>query len=188
MSSIQEKLKKIKALADQGVGGEKETAQLLYEKMLAKYGVVEAELEKPEDLKRRWFKYKDDLDFKLATQIFYKVTGSPEYWVKKDKRIKQIGVDCTEFEFDEIMFYFNFYIKHLREDFDIFVRAFINVNNIFPDTTARCYEETEGTENLSQLDLDRLDSIFKMAKGMKKRKPGIRLDDKSTMIEDKGGN
>ena len=58
MSNIQEKLKKIKALAEQGVGGEKETAQLLYKKMLAKYSVSEAELDKPDDLKRRWFKYK----------------------------------------------------------------------------------------------------------------------------------
>lgn len=186
MSSIQEKLKKIKALAERGEGGERDTAQLIYEQMLLKYGIAEEDIENYE-VKRFWFRYKDELDFKLATQIFYKVTGSPAYWVKKDKRIKRIGVDCTDFEFDEIMFYFNFYIKHLRYDFDIFVRAFINVNDIYPDSSARCYTDDKSIEDLSAVDLERLDNIYNMAKGMKKRKPNKRIEDKSSMIEDKGG-
>ncbi|WP_373220915.1 hypothetical protein [Mediterraneibacter gnavus] len=45
-----EKLKKLKALAERGVGGEKETALQMYSDLKEKYGITDeeiAELEKP---------------------------------------------------------------------------------------------------------------------------------------------
>lgn len=40
-----EKIKKIKALADQGVGGEKTTAQAMLERLMQERGITEADLE-----------------------------------------------------------------------------------------------------------------------------------------------
>ena len=42
---ITKKLKALKALAEKGVGGEKEGARRLYEKLKAKYGISEEELQ-----------------------------------------------------------------------------------------------------------------------------------------------
>ncbi len=40
---VTEKLQRIKALADRGVGGEKETAQRLYVKLKKQYGISDDE-------------------------------------------------------------------------------------------------------------------------------------------------
>ena len=47
---VTKKLKALKALAEQGVGGEKEDARRLYEKLKNKYGISEKELrQEPKD-------------------------------------------------------------------------------------------------------------------------------------------
>ena len=43
-----DKLKKLKALAEQGVGGERQDARRLYEKIKIKYGISEEELKEPQ--------------------------------------------------------------------------------------------------------------------------------------------
>lgn len=72
------KLGKIKALAERGMGGEKETAMRMYEELKRKYDIspdeAEAALNK---LEKRWFSYSTKLEEELLLQIFYKVTGDP---------------------------------------------------------------------------------------------------------------
>ena len=43
-----DKLKKLKALAEKGVGGERQDARRLYEKIKSKYGISEEELKEPQ--------------------------------------------------------------------------------------------------------------------------------------------
>lgn len=96
---IAEKLKKIKALAERGEGGEKETAMKMYRELAEKYQISEEEID-AEHLEKRWFAYKDEQEEKLLLQIFYKVTGSTEHYVYtgKYKRRKKRGCVCTELE------------------------------------------------------------------------------------------
>jgi len=177
-AKIQEKLKKIKELSERGVGGEKETAKQMYEKLLLKYGMDDSEI--CDVVRHRYVKYKDELSKRLVAQIYYKVTGCSSYSIMRDKRIKQIAFDCTDFEFDEIMFYYNFYIKHLREELDVFIRAFFNVNSIFPNSSARCYtdDNEDDDHELTAEELARLEKMFAMAKGMEKKTPLKQLEDK----------
>ena len=72
---IAEKLKKIKALADRGVGGEKETAMRMYEELKARYEIKDEEI-MLDTVSLHWFGYNGELEEDLLTQIFYKVTGS----------------------------------------------------------------------------------------------------------------
>ena len=63
---ITKKLKALKALAEQGVGGEKEGARRLYEKIKSKYGISEEELKEPQqDPQERQFD--GDTLFQAAT-------------------------------------------------------------------------------------------------------------------------
>lgn len=60
------KLKALKELAEKGVGGEKEGARRLYEKLKSKYGISEEEVQQePEDPKER--KFDGDTLFQAAT-------------------------------------------------------------------------------------------------------------------------
>ena len=105
-----EKLKKIKALAERGVGGEKETAMRMYRELMEKYQIEEADV--LEDyVSLHWFGYKTELEEDLLTRIFYKVTGSCSYhhYTGSYKRRKKRGCDCTELEAVEIKLLFDFY-------------------------------------------------------------------------------
>ena len=58
MSNKEELLKKIKALADRGVDGERENAQAILYRLMEQYGISEAEIE--EDRRETaWFSYRD---------------------------------------------------------------------------------------------------------------------------------
>lgn len=61
-----DKLKKLKALAEKGVGGERQDARRLYEKIKSKYGISEEELKEPQqDQQEKQFD--GDTLFQVAT-------------------------------------------------------------------------------------------------------------------------
>lgn len=180
---VKHKLKLIKALVDRGVGGEKEQALELYKKLLAKYEISEDEIIS-EKIKRVWMRYDDDIDKKLITRIFYYVTGSSTYFIKNDKRRRLVGIDCTEFEQDQIVFLYQFYRKHLDNELDIFMDAFIIKNNLFPDDTVRVKEDKH--DNNKNFDLARSLKIRMMAEGIDKKIPNKQINSEPKQLEDKG--
>lgn len=139
---ITEKLKKIKALAERGVGGEKETAMKLYENLKARYELEDEEIMQ-DALTIHWFGYANELEEELLRQVFYKVTGDKGCYAYqgKYKRRKKRGCECTEIEAVEITLLFNFYREELKRELETFMIGFRIGNNLFPDKTARCYRE-----------------------------------------------
>lgn len=174
MDKIQEKLKKIKALAEQGIGGEKEGAIELYQKLLAKYELTDDDIEEI-TVSRAWFRYDNELDKKLLTQLFYKVTGCPTYYEKTDKRKRLIGVDCTEIERDMIVFYYQFYNEHIQEELKKFLAAFFHTNGLFPDETARCYDEYKDMPG-KERSMKEILEIEAMASGMNRKTPNLQIE------------
>lgn len=74
MSNKAELLKKIKALADRGVDGERESAQILLARLMEQYGISETDLEE-ERRETAWFRYSQETERRLLNQIIYMVTG-----------------------------------------------------------------------------------------------------------------
>lgn len=142
-----DKLKKLKALAERGVGGERESALKLYHKLLEKYQIDEGEILE-ERVTLHWFSYKTELEEDLLTQIFYKVTGSPSYhnYTGNYSRRKKRGCNCTEIEAVEIKMLFDFYRQELKRELEAFLIAFKQGNNLYPDKNARCYQEYDGPD------------------------------------------
>lgn len=144
---IAEKLKKIKALAERGVGGEKETAIRMYEELKARYDIEDEEI-MLDKVDTHWFSYSTELEEDLLTQIFYKVTGSSSYrrYTGNYSRRKKRGCDCTEIEAAEIQLLFSFYKEELQREMRAFIIAFKCSNDLYPDKTARCYKENDSTD------------------------------------------
>lgn len=71
-NELLEKIKRIKALAENGVGGERESAQAMLKKLMRKHEISEEELI-TDNLEEVWFRYKDENERKLLVQIFYMV-------------------------------------------------------------------------------------------------------------------
>ena len=89
-NKLEAKLLKIKALAERGEGGEKEAAIKMYHKLLKKYDIDEKALQK-DKLSKHWFTYETDIEENLLVQIFYMVTGDPEYF-RRTSRTR--GTQC----------------------------------------------------------------------------------------------
>lgn len=75
---IAAKLKKIKALAERGVGGEKETAMRMYEDLKTRYELEDEEI-MLDAVTLHWFGYADELEERVLRWIFYKVTQVTTY-------------------------------------------------------------------------------------------------------------
>lgn len=127
-------LKKVKALAERGVGGEATNAAAILERMMKKYGITEAEL--GEETRERYdFEYHGIEQKKLLRQTVYKVTGGYAYdlvYTASGRKVKtKLGADCTPAEKVEIEYLFDFYKNLWEREKEAFLGAFIQKHRIF---------------------------------------------------------
>lgn len=156
----EELIRKIKALAERGEGGEKENAQKLLAELMVKYNIKE------EDIADEVIK---DFDFKipkvfkakeLVSQVIYSVVGKEAednkgLYICGAKRNKFI-IKCTAAEFLEIEAKFKFYLHYLKIESDRFYNAFVQANNIFPPPDKKIEEKQKfflSDEDLKMLEL-----------------------------------
>lgn len=127
-------LKKIRALAERGVGGEADNAEEILRRLMEKYGVSEDELDE-EERRRHDFEYHGKEQEKLLRQVVYKVTGGYDYnlvYRASGRKVKtRLGADCTAAEKVEIEFLFDFYTRLWERERDAFLSAFIQKHRIF---------------------------------------------------------
>ena len=127
-------LKKVRALAEHGVGGEAENAEMLLARMMKKYGISEEELDE-ETRVRHDFTYHGGEEKKILRQVVYKVTGGYAYelvYTASGRKVRtQLGADCTPAEKVEIEYLFDFYKRLWEKEKDAFLAAYIQKHRIF---------------------------------------------------------
>lgn len=135
MNNKEELVKKIKALADSGVGGEKKNAQKLLQELMTKYNISEESLN--EEIINE-FELKIPKFFNsqaLASQVYYSIVGSE---IEGNKPMfsyrgsKKTYVKCTTAEFLELKAKLNFYFYYFKKEAEMFYEAFLQANKIFP--------------------------------------------------------
>ena len=128
-------IKKIKALADRGIGGEKENAQKLLKELMRKYNINEEEIS--EDLIKE-FDIKMPKVYKaaeLANQVLYSIVGKENGDTKglfSWRGTKHYFIRCTAAEFLEFEAKLKFYAHFFKKELDTFYSAFVQANSIFP--------------------------------------------------------
>lgn len=128
-----ELLAKVKALAEQGFGGEKENAKEIFSRLLEKYGIDESEADELQtETELHTFGYGDIWEQRLLCQIIFAVTGKSACYIKRQRRIKKMGSVCTERAAAEIQMMFEFLQPMLKEELNYMYRAFIYKYDIFP--------------------------------------------------------
>lgn len=135
MDKKKELLKKLQALAERGVGGEKETAERKLRQLMEKYGIDEMEFAE-DKLEEFEFKYKNAQEEQLIRQLFFKMFGkewrSRSYTYKWGKGSKSIrGIRCTKAEGIQLQIEYEFYKDLWREEMELFWNAFIQKHRIF---------------------------------------------------------
>jgi len=129
---VEAKLRKLLALAERGVGGEKDNARRMLDKLLARHGMTVDDLS-DERREIRWFPTGNNYDRLLAAQIMGKVcnTLTPGIYTSK-KRPKQVGVEVTLSEAIEFEIHYDTLRKALTEHFQDAFSAFVQANRLFP--------------------------------------------------------
>lgn len=159
---IADLMRKVKALADRGAPGERENAQRMLERLRRIHGITEAELEHARVESDHFFRFHDDLECRLLTQLIYMVTGKVAGRAIKQlsgRRIKELGVTCTEAEKLEIETAFEFYLRAMKEELDLFMAAFCSRNELFPSDPKDDVPSREP-------DADRTRRVMAMMQGM----------------------
>lgn len=167
MSNKAELLKKIKALADRGVDGERESAQTLLARLMEQYGISETELEE-ERRETAWFPYSQETERRLLNQIIYMVTGAGGFGcvgTYSGRKRKKMGTECTAAERLEIEANYAFFRAAMEEELEIFYSAFACKNNLFPSEDKA---KPRDIEELSPEEKDRYMKVGLMAEGMER--------------------
>lgn len=129
-----ELLKKLQALAERGVNGEKETAQKKLELLMEKYNIAEAELSE-DKLEDHEFRYHNDFEKKILMQIFYKIVPDFNKYLYKYSRGKgsksTYGIECTKAQALQIQIEYEFYCELWKEEVAFFLEAFVQKHRIF---------------------------------------------------------
>lgn len=166
-----EKIKKLQALAERGVGGEKETAKEKLQKMLEKHGIHSLEELEQEETEFTLFSYKGEHEKTLLHQCIYKVmtaSNKTDYYKRRGTRQK-VGIYCTPAQKIEIELEFEFYRNLFNEQLELFMQAFIQAQRIFPpDAPHGKYDE------LSERDM----KVSFMASGIDRRTRAEMIEEK----------
>ena len=160
MDNYIELAKKIKELADRGVGGEKTNAKLLLKKLMKKHGITMKDI-KGEECDLRKFII-TSRKYKLFCQIVSTVIGRGKIMGTRLNK-SHYFIDTTVHTQLEILSKFNFYWAMYKEELKIFDHAFIHANRLYPKDSKG--DDTE----LSKEEEERIRRMQKMAQGIEKK-------------------
>lgn len=129
-----DRIKKLQALAERGVGGEKDTAKRKLEKLLADNNIFSLEELEGDKVEYFLFSYKGEHEIQLLKQCVYKVLGAKtDRTTYRTRGTRQkLGYYCTKAQKLEIELEFEFYRDAFYEELTVFMSAFIQKQGIFP--------------------------------------------------------
>ena len=157
MSKQIELAKKLKALAEKGIGGEKTNAEKMLNDLLQKHNlsIEEIEGEKKQDF---YFNILDKNSWKLLYQIIKHVNFEircfgeiPKEKVEHHKLKGNYLIEATVCEYVEIEAKFDFYYRLYKEELDTFLSAFIEANDLGVDNPNLTVKEELSKEELLEL-------------------------------------
>lgn len=157
---ILQKIKRVQALAERGVAGERESAAATLDRLMKQYGITEADIAE-ERREIAWFRYKTPLEKKLLAQVIYTVTGRAArgcVGTYTNRARKKLGVECTAAERLEIELCFEFYNAALEEEIERFYSAFLIKNDIFPPDSKAA--ESVPTKEISRSEIMKLQALM----------------------------
>ncbi len=160
--------KKLKALAEKGVGGEKMNAERMLSDLMKKHKITEADIN-GEEIKDFFWKMTEP-DFTLWYQCIKKVNYNiPVYGPFPQKEIKRLllegnhMISCTIAEKVEIECMFETYKRLYIEEVDIFFLAFCRANDLLVDHPEKSHKP------LSEEDAAKYDRAATMSGSIEKR-------------------
>ena len=156
--SLKDKLKKLKALAERGCGGEAENAQRLLERLCAANGIDFGLLNDEEKKSLYTFNVgRNRVFITLFTQCYSKVTDSSKMSYRQESR-SEISLELTQVDYAELKGLFEWHKANFEKELealrDAALTAYCQKHCLFPDKT--------NDRPLTEADLERLRKAMKM--------------------------
>ena len=167
MSNHIELAKKLKALADKGIGGEKTTAEKMLATLLKKHKITIEQIDS-EATQDYYFKLKNSeqrLLYQIIKHVHYKLNFYGEFpkdIIKKHGLKGNYMVTCTASQYIEIEAKHSFYKNLYEEEVSVFYSAFIRANGLLVDNP-----ESKDDEEMSFEDYEKWKRVNDMAKNIK---------------------
>ena len=160
--NIIERLKKIAALAERGIGGEKENAKRILARMMEKYEITLEDLGQGRKAKKHVFKYKSKWEREILFQCYYRASG------KNEVRYGQMGRGMVVFKLDFFQFLeldalYKYFVPLLNREMKLFLIAFIHKHDLHGN------EVSEGGGG-SKLSHDEIEQLAAMMSSMKENR------------------
>ena len=112
--------KKLLALAEKGIGGEKENAKKMLDDLMKKHSISIDDLT-DNISKQREFVVKEKSHHKILAQIIFKVLNVNSIKYGESKNGKKAFADLTDYQFLEVSMLYDFYIKIFDEVFYLLI-------------------------------------------------------------------
>ena len=135
MDKILELAKKLKALADRGIGGEKQNAQIMLERLCQKHGILISDIE-GEIVNKYYLTYTNanrDLFFQLLAHVGITEVFSVRRRGSK-KALNEVAIYTTVSLYLEFEAKSAFYFREYKKQMDLFYKAFIDANDLYRTT------------------------------------------------------
>ena len=154
-----ERLKKIAALAERGIGGEKENAKRILARMMEKYGITSEDLGEGREVKKHVFKYKSKWEKEILFQCYCRASGknTSSYW-QMGRGIVVFKLDF--FQFLELDALYNYFVPLLKREMKLFLIAFIHKHDLYSNEVS----EGGGGSKLSHEEIVQLAAMMSSMK------------------------
>lgn len=159
-----QKAMKLKALADEGYQGEREIANELLVEWMNKYNITWSDLD--DSLEQDFiFPCEEEYQKKLLVQVAYTHLGQGHCYrmyssEEKEEEYKSIKVRCRPRDFIEIKLDYEFYWMKFQDELDIFYRAFVEKNDLFPPEELQNDSDDDANENLSESEIKKIQGMM----------------------------
>lgn len=139
---LQNRIKKLQALAERGIGGEKIGAKAKLEELMKKYDISLTDIE-GDKVDYYIFSCSKKYLKRLLQQCILRVLDDVNTSLYKLYRTRNaIGVYCTSAQRLEILLDFEFYTNLFESELDLFMAAFIRKQDIYP-SNVKCVTVSE---------------------------------------------
>jgi len=168
MNKYIELAKKLKALADQGIEGEKENAIDKLDRLMKTHGITLEQIE-GEKMSHECIEHKANNKY-LAYQCVFKVLGTNvSIWGHRYKRTA-FFVECTKAEYIEIITNLEHYWELYQKESKLFFKAFILRNKIHGELNVVSGDSITAEEYEDHM------RVMKMQESIKEERPQKRID------------
>lgn len=167
-AAILERLRKILALAEGGVGGEKQNAERMLAKLLKKYNMSIDDITETNNSRTRYeFLVKKDVDKKLLIQCVYATIDNWDMMCYISKDGHTYAFDLTPTEYIEIAVKFEVHKRaltiYLKQQAELAFSAYIQANRLFPATPSS-YDKPPTPATVDEL--NKMKTILNMSKNI----------------------